>query len=97
MPREKWRHRMTEEQRIRMANLVTVLRELEEFGIFGLNAKAEILESDPETLRSVLLGEPMTDAYARFLECAAAKPQFWLDVDQAAQPLSQNIATGPAR
>jgi hypothetical protein len=34
-----------------------------------------------EALRSVLLGEAMTDALARTLEHAAGRPHYWMDAE----------------
>jgi hypothetical protein len=75
-----------EEQRIRLANLLAILRELGDFGTSGLREKAQILDSDVEALRSVLLGEAMTEAHARNLEHAADRPRYWMDTDHEARP-----------
>jgi hypothetical protein len=70
-----------EEQRIRLANLLAILRELDDFGVVGLGEKAKVLDADVEVLRSVLLGAAMTDALARTVEHAAGRPHYWIDVE----------------
>jgi hypothetical protein len=70
-----------EEQRIRLANLLAILRELDDFGVVGLGEKAQVIDADVEVLRSVLLGEAMTDALARTLEHAAGRPHYWMDAE----------------
>jgi hypothetical protein len=71
---------------VRLTNLISVLRELEVFGLRGLRSKAEFLEVSEDLLRSMLLGQHMTDGHARFLESQADKPLRWMDVDHS-QPV----------
>jgi hypothetical protein len=52
--------------------------------VLRMREKAKILDSDVEALRSVLLGEAMTDA--RNLEHAADRPRYWMDTDHEARP-----------
>jgi hypothetical protein len=66
-----------------VANLISVLRELQVFGLRGLRSKAEFLEVSEDLLRSMLLGQQITDGYARFLESQADKPLHWMDVDHS--------------
>ncbi|WP_354513138.1 MULTISPECIES: hypothetical protein [unclassified Luteibacter] len=73
-------------QRIRRANLVSLMEELGPDGLEPRIRKSKLLGLSREALQRAIGGGGLTDEEAREVEWAMNRPRGWLDTDHRGEP-----------
>lgn len=72
---------MIDQNEVRRANLVALLRALGWGGMQALSWMSRFLGCSEMTLMAILAGDNMPDEFAREVEWAFQKPELWMDED----------------